>query len=116
ALSRATWVALRRPAAPISAMYIQLIGRIEALPKVAAETMAPLPTPCVRRPSATSAPGRNGARRDLTAHGPTPGPPPPCGMQKVLCRFRCDTSEPHLPGLATPTRAFMLAPSVYTWP
>src|SRR6185437_12781439 len=90
-------------------MYIQLIGRIEALPKLAALTM---PT----GPLSPSLPGRNGARCDLTAHGPTPGPPPPCGMQKVLCRFRCETSEPHLPGLATPTRAFMLAPSVYTWP
>ncbi len=27
-----------------------------------------------------------------------PGPPPPCGMQKVLCRFRCDTSAPNSPG------------------
>src|SRR3546814_14276148 len=60
--------------------------------------------------------GRKGARCDFTAHGPTPGPPPPCGMQKVLCRLRCETSEPHLPGRATPTRAFMFAPSVYTCP
>ncbi len=47
---------------------------------------------------------------------PTPGPPPPCGIQNVLCRLRWETSEPHLPGLARPTSAFMLAPSVYTWP
>ncbi|HET7761691.1 MAG TPA: aminomethyl-transferring glycine dehydrogenase, partial [Phycicoccus sp.] len=33
--------------------------------------------------------GRNGARCAATATGPTPGPPPPCGMQNVLCRFRC---------------------------
>src|SRR5690349_3075172 len=97
-------------------MYIQLIGRIEAEPKLAAETIDPPPMPSVRMPSSPSAPGRNGARCDFTAHGPTPGPPPPCGMQKVLCRLRCETSEPHLPGLATPTSAFMLAPSVYTWP
>src|SRR5688500_14042328 len=90
-------------------MYIQEIGRIEADPKLAAETMPTWPSP-------PSVRGRNGARCDFTAHGPTPGPPPPCGMQKVLCRLRCDTSEPHLPGLATPTSAFMLAPSVYTWP
>jgi hypothetical protein len=32
ALSSATWVALRRPSAPIIAMYIQLIGRMLALP------------------------------------------------------------------------------------
>ena len=48
-------------------------------------------------------PGRYGARCARTPTGPTPGPPPPCGMQKVLCRLRWDTSEPHLPGLATPT-------------
>ena len=30
--------------------------------------------------------------------GTAPGPPPPCGMQKVLCRLRCDTSDPHAPG------------------
>ena len=29
-----------------------------------------------------------------TPIGPIPGPPPPCGMQKVLCRFRWDTSLP----------------------
>ena len=34
-----------------------------------------------------------------TATGPTPGPPPPCGMQNVLCRFRCETSAPNWPGL-----------------
>src|SRR5687768_7082213 len=90
-------------------MYIHEIGRIDAEPKLAAETMPTSPSP-------PSVRGRNGARCDFTAHGPTPGPPPPCGMQKVLCRLRCDTSEPHLPGLATPTSAFMLAPSVYTWP
>ena len=33
-------------------------------------------------------PGRKGASCDLTPIGPTPGPPPPCGMQNVLCRFK----------------------------
>src|SRR5690606_33485534 len=94
-------------------MYIQLIGRMDAEPCVAAETMPPVAVAAV---SASNARGRYGARCDLTAQGPTPGPPPPCGMQKVLCRFRWLTSEPHLPGRATPTSAFMLAPSVYTWP
>ena len=37
-------------------------------------------------------------------------------MQKVLCRFRWDTSAPNLPGAAMPTRALRLAPSTYTWP
>src|SRR5688500_49831 len=104
-------------------MYIHEIGRIEAEPNAAADTM-PTPRASASRPSPTNCcggiagevRGRNGARCDFTAHGPTPGPPPPCGMQNVLCRLRWETSEPHLPGLATPTSAFMLAPSVYTWP
>ena len=33
-------------------------------------------------------------------------------MQKVLCRFRCETSEPNLPGWATPTMAFVGAVQV----
>src|SRR6266545_2519216 len=60
--------------------------------------------------------GRYGARWARAATGPTPGPPPPCGMQNVLCRFRCDTSAPNHPGRARPTRAFRFAPSTYTWP
>ena len=43
-------------------------------------------------------------------------PPPPCGMQKVLCRFRWLTSPPNRPGRARPTSALRLAPSTYTWP
>ena len=42
--------------------------------------------------------GRNGARCSRTATGPTPGPPPPWGMQKVLCRLRWLTSPPNQPG------------------
>ena len=60
--------------------------------------------------------GRNGARCARTPIGPTPGPPPPCGMQNVLCRLRCDTSAPNLPGRATPTSALRFAPSRYTCP
>src|ERR1700735_2379684 len=60
--------------------------------------------------------GRKGARWARAATGPTPGPPPPCGMQNVLCRFRCDTAAPNQPGRASPTSAFRLAPSTYTWP
>src|SRR6476646_9479201 len=85
------------------------IGRIEAEPKGAAETVsAPLPV--------SGCPGRKGARCDLTPIGPMPGPPPPWGMQKVLCKLRWPTSAPTSPGLASPTSAFMLAPSRYTWP
>ena len=47
----------------------------------------------------------------LTATGPTPGPPPPWGMQNVLWRLRWLTSAPKRPGLASPTRALRLAPS-----
>src|SRR5690349_16604389 len=64
----------------------------------------------------TSRDGRNGVRCDRTATGPTPGPPPPCGMQNVLCRFRCETSAPNRPGRASPTSALRFAPSTYTWP
>src|SRR6202035_2418927 len=83
------------------------IGRIPAEPYGAAVTG---PTPPSPRP------GKNGTRWAPTATGPTPGPPPPCGMQNVLCRFRCETSAPKVPGRASPTSAFRLAPSTYTWP
>ena len=61
-------------------------------------------------------PGRNGARCAATPIGPMPGPPPPCGIANVLCRFRWQTSAPMRAGLVSPTCAFMLAPSMYTWP
>src|SRR5690349_16422177 len=95
-------------------MYIHGIGRIPAEPHGAA-LIAPIP---VAGPaSATSGLfGKYGARCARTPIGPTPGPPPPCGIQNVLCKFRCDTSAPNLPGRATPTSAFRLAPSTYTWP
>ena len=50
----------------------------------------------------TGWPGRNGARCAATPIGPMPGPPPPCGMQKVLCRFRWQTSAPMAAGLVKP--------------
>ena len=37
-------------------------------------------------------------------------------MQKVLCRFMCDTSAPIVAGEVRPTWALRLAPSMYTWP
>jgi hypothetical protein len=57
-----------------------------------------------------------GARCAFRPIGPMPGPPPPCGMQKVLCRFMWLTSAPMVAGEVRPTWAFMLAPSMYTWP
>ena len=95
-------------------MYIQLIGSTAALPSGAAET-APTPSPGSEKPP-LAWPGRKGTRSATTQTGPTPGPPPPCGMQNVLCRFRWLTSPPNSPGAATPTSAFMLAPSTYTLP
>ena len=53
-----------------------------------------------RRSATTGWPGRNGARCAATPIGPMPGPPPPCGMQKVLCRLRWQTSAPMSPGPA----------------
>jgi alkylation response protein AidB-like acyl-CoA dehydrogenase len=47
------------------------------------------PLPSARLASCTTGcEGRNGARCFATPIGPTPGPPPPCGMQNVLCRLR----------------------------
>src|SRR5437764_14611464 len=66
--------------------------------------------------SVMGCPGRNGARCALTPLGPTPGPPPPCGMQNVLCRLRWLTSAPNRPGRASPTSALRFAPSTYTCP
>src|ERR1700748_1523611 len=60
--------------------------------------------------------GKWGTRCFATPIGPTPGPPPPCGMQNVLCRFRWHTSAPMVAGLVTPPLALRLARSIYTWP
>ena len=89
-------------------MYIQLIGSTAALPSGAAETA---PTCASAADARVRCAGRKGTRSSTTHTGPTPGPPPPCGMQKVLCRFRWLTSPPNSPGAATPTSAFMFAPS-----
>ena len=56
--------------------------------------------------------GRYGASASVTAMGPAPGPPPPCGWLKVLCRLKCMTSTPKSPGRVRPRIAFMLAPSM----
>src|ERR1700686_3845245 len=95
-------------------MYAQEIGSTPAEPHGAAAT-APGEL-CGPAPATTEDAGRNGARWALTPIGPTPGPPPPCGMQNVLCRLKCDTSAPNLPGRATPTSALRFAPSRYTCP
>mmetsp|Transcript_17459 Transcript_17459/g.66039 ORF Transcript_17459/g.66039 Transcript_17459/m.66039 type:complete len:206 (-) Transcript_17459:539-1156(-) len=112
-------VALRRPSGPSMRMYIQLMGRMRAEPKGEALT-APARLATMLEPvppvGEIWCPGKNGARCSATPMDPTPGPPPPCGMQKVLCRFRWQTSAPIRPGEVRPTCAFMFAPSMYTWP
>jgi hypothetical protein len=87
---------------------LAVIMRWLALPHGAADTAWIALAPPV---FTTGCPGRYGARCAATAMGPIPGPPPPCGMQKVLCRFRWQTSAPKSPGRAMPTSAFRLAPS-----
>jgi hypothetical protein len=87
----ATLVACSSPSHPISVMYAQEIGRIVALPHGAAATVPHDSGPPTRTIGWS---GRNGARCSATQIGPMPGPPPPCGMQKVLCRFTWQTSAP----------------------
>ena len=71
------------------------------------------PMPPAGPASATSGwPGKKGVRCSATPIGPTPGPPPPWGMQNVLWRLRWATSGPKLPGRHSPTSAFRLAPSM----
>src|SRR5574343_975143 len=113
----ATWVAFLTPAPPSMAKYIQEMVRIEAEPNGAAETA---PWPALTRLASPVGwmtwSAMNGARWALRPIGPMPGPPPPCGMAKVLCRFMWLTSAPMKPGEVRPTWALRLAPSMYTWP
>src|SRR4026208_371287 len=90
-------VASTTPLAPRSRRYPYEINRILALLHGAAEPagMAVGPPPRI-----SGGPGRNGARCAATPIGPIPGPPPPCGIQNVLCRFRWQTSAPQSPGPA----------------
>ena len=67
-----------------------------ALPQGAADTATG------RRPlvGMTAMAGQKGRQVRGHADGAHAGPPPPCGMQKVLCRLRWQTSAPMLAGLA----------------
>ena len=91
----ANFVASVSPSAPIIAIYIHEMVRMLALPHGAAET-APMGFSPPRL--MTLWPGKNSTRCSATPIGPTPGPPPPCGMQNVLCRFKWQTSAPMKPG------------------
>ena len=62
-------------------------------------------------PFSTSGTGRNGASESRTTMGPAPGPPPPCGVLKVLCVLKWTMSKPMSPGRLTPSTALALAPS-----
>ena len=72
-------------------MYAHEMGRMLELPNGAAETG---PIPSLPPVATTGWVGRYGARCSATAIGPMPGPPPPCGMENVLWRFRWQTSAP----------------------
>ena len=65
-------------------MYIQEIGKILALPQGAAETE---PIPVLGPDSIKTWLGKKGSKCFPTPIGPMPGPPPPCGIQNVLCKF-----------------------------
>jgi hypothetical protein len=105
----AIFVAYVSPSPPIMSMYIIEMGRMLALPHGAALTA---PSACVPPVFTIGLPGRKGASRSTTPIGPIPGPPPPCGMQNVLCRLRWHTSAPTSAGRQRPTMAFMFAPSM----
>ena len=80
----ATSVANLNPSAPIILIYIQDIGKILALPQGAAETA---PMPFFGPEFIKTWFGKKGSKCFATPIGPIPGPPPPCGIQKVLCKF-----------------------------
>ena len=91
-------------------MYIQDITKILALPHGAADT-EPIPLLEFKSPRCWCV-GKKSFRCFAQAIGPIPGPPPPWGMQKVLCKLIWHTSGPKVPGLAIPTKAFKFAPSM----
>ncbi len=46
--------------------------------------------------------GANGVSASEKTTGPAPGPPPPCGVEKVLWRLMCIASMPSRPGARAP--------------
>jgi len=64
-------------------MYAYEIRRILAEPNGAAACGSILSDVAFRRASLKGWAGKCGARWDLTPIGPTPGPPPPCGIQNL---------------------------------
>ena len=100
-------------------MHPDVIPGSEHLPEVAVEachsTDALLGTnetvPIVRLSTVGS--GRKGARSSEQAMAPQPGPPPPWGVEKVLCKLKCMMSTSASAGRIRPMFAFMFAPSMY---
>jgi hypothetical protein len=45
---------------------------------------------------------RKGASASDSTVGPEPGPPPPWGVEKVLCKLMCMASTPRSPGRTRP--------------
>ena len=81
----ATLVASVTPCAPNIEMYPYEIKHAKALPQGAAEMAVIAFSPPVGMIGLV---GKKGSYCGATQIGPTPGPPPPCGMANVLCKFR----------------------------
>lgn len=75
------------------------IGNTPAFPYGAPAT-APFSLPSI---DLTAWPGTKGSRCALKPMVPIPGPPPPCGIAKVLCKLRWPTSAPINPGDVNPS-------------
>ena len=71
----------------------------------------PVVPPVQRRMGSTNGKGANGVSAAEKTTGPAPRPPPPCGVEKVLCKLMCMASMPRSPGRTLPTMALKLAPS-----
>src|SRR5690606_9316660 len=99
------------PSDPSIVMYPYEIKHTSAEPHGAAEIAVIADSPPV---ATTGFDGRNGTRCFATQIGPTPGPPPPCGIAKVLCRLRWQTSAPIVAGFLSPHLAFIFALFILT--
>src|SRR5439155_3120702 len=81
-------------------------ARPEALSSVRAELVEAAEPPRSDSPArATTGPGKYGANSAFTHTGPAPGPPPPCGVENVLCGFRWATAKPTSPNRGRPRKA-----------
>ena len=103
----AVLVASVTPSPPSIVMYIHEIGRIEAEPQGRRTALAPMRA----GDRLHRVVGQEGREVRLRPIGPMPGPPPPCGMAKVLCRFMWLTSAP-MAGRGQADLALRLAPSI----